>query len=162
MTNDGSGDYKVGRGRPPRQTRFKKGQSGNPKGRPRGSGNVYTLAHRELKKKVVIVVDGKRKKITKLEAVLIQLVNGAATGKLRNIQLLLQMFPSMEKAQKMALRDEPPKLTEMPREQFSREILRILIESGEIRISDLENSPASAANAPAQPSAPALPDQTKP
>jgi hypothetical protein len=162
MASDDSGDYEVGRGKPPRHTRFKKGQSGNPKGRPRGSGNVYTLAHRELKKKVVIVVDGERKKITKLQAVMIQLVNGAATGKLRNIQLLLQMFPSMEKAQKMALRDEPPKLTEMPREQFSREILSILIESGEIRMSDLESPPVSTANAPAQPSAPALPDQTKP
>jgi hypothetical protein len=66
----------------------------------------------------------------------------------------------MEKAQKMASR-EAPKLTEMPREEFSREILRILIEAGEIRMSDLQNPPASAANAPAQPSAPALPDQSK-
>ena len=162
MASDDSGDYKVGRGRPPRHTRFKKGQSGNPKGRPRGSGNFHTLLLRQLNKKVTIVVDGQRKKITLLEAALWQLVNGAATGKLRNIQLLLQMVPSMEKTQKMALRDEPPKLTEMPREQFSREILSILIESGEIRMSDLESPPVSTANAPAQPSAPALPDQTKP
>jgi Family of unknown function (DUF5681) len=31
-----SGDYKVGYGRPPSNTRFRKGVSGNPKGRPRG------------------------------------------------------------------------------------------------------------------------------
>ena len=31
---DGRG-YEVGYGKPPKATRFKKGQSGNPKGRPR-------------------------------------------------------------------------------------------------------------------------------
>jgi hypothetical protein len=160
MASDDGGNYEVGRGKPPRHTRFRKGQSGNPKGRPRDSGNAYSVLAQELKKKVTVVVDGQRKRITLLKAAMRQLVHGAASGKLRNIQLLLQLSPSMEKAQKMDSR-EAPKLTEMPREQFSREVLRILIESGEIRISDLENPPASAANAPAQPNAPALPDQTK-
>ena len=35
--------YAVGWGKPPRHTRFKKGQSGNPKGRPPGSKNMNTL-----------------------------------------------------------------------------------------------------------------------
>lgn len=37
------GNYEVGYRRPPRQTRFKKGRSGNPRGRPPGSRNFASL-----------------------------------------------------------------------------------------------------------------------
>jgi Family of unknown function (DUF5681) len=37
MPRDGEGDYRVGYGKPPLETRFKQGQSGNPRGRPRGA-----------------------------------------------------------------------------------------------------------------------------
>ena len=36
-------DYAVGYGKPPKHTRFKKGRSGNPRGRPRGAKNLSTL-----------------------------------------------------------------------------------------------------------------------
>ena len=36
MSNDND-DYEVGYGRPPKSGQFKKGQSGNPKGRPRNA-----------------------------------------------------------------------------------------------------------------------------
>lgn len=39
-------DYKVGPGKPPKHTRFKPGQSGNPKGRPKGSQNVKTVLNK--------------------------------------------------------------------------------------------------------------------
>jgi Family of unknown function (DUF5681) len=161
MANNDSGEYEVGRGKPPRDTRFRKGQSGNPGGRPRGSGNVDTLLLREVRKKVAIVADGQRKKITKLEAALCQLVNGAASGKLRHIQLLTKLLPSMEKAQKLVSRGLP-KLTQMSRKEYSREVLRILRECGGIREDDYaENTPSSADNSPVQLGAPALPDRTK-
>lgn len=35
-------DYSVGKGKPPKHTQFKPGQSGNPKGRPKGSNNLKT------------------------------------------------------------------------------------------------------------------------
>src|SRR2546430_13671820 len=73
-------DYPVGYGRPPRQTRFRKGQSGNPMGRPKGAKNLATLIGQVLKEPVVVSENGRRKKITKREAMLKQLVNRAAAG----------------------------------------------------------------------------------
>ncbi|MDB5317781.1 MAG: hypothetical protein JWO26_370 [Rhodospirillales bacterium] len=39
-------NYKVGYGRPPQGTRFKKGQSGNPKGRPKGAVDMGSVFQR--------------------------------------------------------------------------------------------------------------------
>ena len=66
-------DYEVGRGKPPVHTRFKKGQSGNPRGpRPK---NLPALLVEGLNEKVVVTIDGERREITKREAVAKQLVN---------------------------------------------------------------------------------------
>src|SRR5258708_33036230 len=43
MPPDSKGDYEVGYGKPPRETRFANGQSGNPRGRPSGAKNFKTL-----------------------------------------------------------------------------------------------------------------------
>jgi len=80
MSNDGPKSLTepntvVGYGNPPEATRFKKGISGNPRGRPRGSLNVATVLMRTLRKKVVINEGGHRRSVTKLEAGIIQLAN---------------------------------------------------------------------------------------
>jgi uncharacterized protein DUF5681 len=54
---------KVGPGKPPRHTRFKPGQSGNPNGRPKGSKNFATILQQQLTKMVTITVDGKSKRM---------------------------------------------------------------------------------------------------
>src|ERR1700681_3237276 len=81
-------DGPVGYRKPPAQSRFKPGQSGNPKGRPKGSLNIATVLERTLREKVIINENGQRKIITKLEASIKQLVNKAAAGDLRAIQQL--------------------------------------------------------------------------
>ena len=87
-------DYVVGKGKPPKHTRFKKGQSGNPRGRRRGYKNVATLFTEVLNEKVAVTENGKRKIITKLEATIKQLVNKAASGDHRAMNLLLRLADS--------------------------------------------------------------------
>ena len=86
---NGDGNYEVGYGKPPLRTRFQKGQSGSPKGRPRGSRNATTILNEALNERVVVTENGRRKSATKLEVIFKQLVNKAAQGDHRSIQLLL-------------------------------------------------------------------------
>jgi hypothetical protein len=89
-------DYVVGYGRPPVHTRFQKGQSGNPKGRQKGCKNLSTLMERVLDETVTIKENGSQKIITKREAFLKQLVNKAASGDLRSIQLAINYLQQLE------------------------------------------------------------------
>ncbi len=92
--NDGWGkpQYKVGYGNPPKQHQFKKGQSGNPKGRKPRVRNASTLLQIELDK-LVVVRDGEmERKITKREAFITSLVNDAITNKPRARGELLRLL----------------------------------------------------------------------
>ena len=91
------GDYDVGYGQPPNATRFQKGQSGNPTGRRRGSKNLSTILEEELEQPVVIRENGKQKTITKRRASMKQLVNKAASGEHRALQLLINYLHEIEK-----------------------------------------------------------------
>jgi len=79
----------VGYRKPPRATRFRKGQSGNPRGRPRGSRNFAKLVDEALAEPVMINENGRRRKATKLQVIVKQLVNKAAQGDHRSTQLLM-------------------------------------------------------------------------
>ena len=83
----------VGYGRPPKQTRFQKGRSGNPRGRPKGALNLATVLARTLQEPVVITEQGRKKTITKFDAAVKQLVNKAASGEARAIA---QLFPLVQ------------------------------------------------------------------
>ena len=75
---------KVGPGRPPRAHRFRPGQSGNPRGRPKRS--LSELMARALGEMVEATENGRRRRITKLQAALTQLANRAASGDHRATQ----------------------------------------------------------------------------
>jgi hypothetical protein len=89
-------DYQTGYGKPPVNRRFKKGQSGNPSGRPKGSKNAASVIKRALNERVTINEGGRRKTITKLEAAVKQLVNKAASGDLRVGKLFLLILQMAE------------------------------------------------------------------
>jgi Family of unknown function (DUF5681) len=69
--------------------KFKPGKSGNPRGRPKDTKGFGTVLQDELKRRVAVTEDGRRKKITKREAVAKQLVNKAAAGDPKAIPVLL-------------------------------------------------------------------------
>jgi hypothetical protein len=94
--NDGANDYEIGYANPPKETQFQKGQSGNPKGRPKGRRNIATALQSALNEKVTITENGRRKQITKLEATMKQVVNKAASGEASATKVLLQLFPFLE------------------------------------------------------------------
>jgi len=86
----------VGYGNPPKETRFKQGKSGNPKGRPKGSKNFAIVLQDELKAKIVVTEGGKRKKISKREAIAKQLVNKAAAGDPKAMPILFNETRTQE------------------------------------------------------------------
>ena len=93
---DEKSGYAVGYGKPPCQTRFKKGQSGNPKGRTAGARNLSTLLSEALNERVVVTQNGKRRKITKRKAIITQLVNRSASADLPALKLLFDMVRDTE------------------------------------------------------------------
>ena len=82
--------------RPPVGTRFRPGQSGNPRGRPRGARNLSTVVAAALSERVAVNENGRRRRITSLEAAVKQLVNRAASGEARATQLLLALVQANE------------------------------------------------------------------
>jgi Family of unknown function (DUF5681) len=139
-------DYEVGYGRPPKHRQFRKGQSGNPNGRPRGSRNASTLLDEALKERVVVSEAGRRRGMTKLEAILKQLVNRAAQGDHRATQLLLaHQIPRIEEHEaslsKMTDRMPlPPPPSAEEKRRRALEIALILQEAGAIATENNEVS----------------------
>jgi Family of unknown function (DUF5681) len=96
MPSDKEADYEVGYGKPPRDTRFAKGQSGNPRGRPAGAKNLRTLLSEALNETVLVTENGGRRKVTKRQAIITQLVNRSATADFRAIKILLDIVRDIE------------------------------------------------------------------
>ncbi len=91
-----SAEYVVGYGKPPAHSRFKKGESGNPKGRPKGTLNLETVLMHTLRETVVINENGQRNAVTKLEAAFKQLVNKSVSGDLGALRQLLTVLVMVE------------------------------------------------------------------
>ena len=85
---------------PPMEHQFKKGKSGNPKGRPRKKKqsssdpglDLIASVHRELRKSVFVQENGKHREITKLDAFSAQLVAQSVNGKPSQQKMLLSLL----------------------------------------------------------------------
>ena len=69
--------YEVGYRKPPKDSRFKKGRSGNPRGKPRGTKNSATLLKQALLAPVLVKQNGHQTKTTKLRVIVTRLIHQA-------------------------------------------------------------------------------------
>ena len=88
--------YEIGYCKPPKHTQFKPGQSGNRKGRPKGTQNFTTIARHRLAQPVVVREGAKVRKVSTLDASFARLIEQALRGDHRAIRLLLDVARSVE------------------------------------------------------------------
>jgi hypothetical protein len=81
--------YRVGYGKPPKHTRFKPGQSGNPKGRPKGAQGFSAELDRELKAIITVTENGQMIKLSKQRALVKSLLAKALKGDTKSVALIL-------------------------------------------------------------------------
>jgi hypothetical protein len=84
--------YEIGYRRPPTNAQFQKGKSGNPKGRPKGSRNFVTLLEQELAQKIVVNENGRRKTVTRMQAMVKRLVTGGLQGDQKALMALIEVL----------------------------------------------------------------------
>jgi hypothetical protein len=83
---------KVGYANPPKATQFKRGVSGNPNGRPKGSRNLATDLAAELEELTTVKEDGRRRRVSKQRALIKSLMNKALQGDVRSSAALLGLY----------------------------------------------------------------------
>lgn len=77
---------------PKKDTRFPKGKSGNPSGRPKGSRSLPSLLANELRKKILVVIGGKQVHKSKAELITRRLVDSAINGDVSKIALIAKLL----------------------------------------------------------------------
>ena len=85
-------DDEVGYGKPPKETQFKKGESGNPKGRPKSAKNLKTDLEEELSERIVAREGERTVKISKQRAVIKTLLARTVKGDARAGATLLNLI----------------------------------------------------------------------
>jgi Family of unknown function (DUF5681) len=124
-------DYEVGYGKPPKNTQFQKGHSGNPKGRPKKALDFDHELIRESNSFMTITENGRRKRVSKHNVTIMQLLKQAMTG---NIQAARVYLDRRQKALERAVLVAEPQANNSRNyddvKSFTREELRMIIAAG--------------------------------
>jgi hypothetical protein len=139
----GCGDFEVGYGKPPQRTRFRKGQSGNPGGRPRGvtAGRAKALALREAYRMVRVKVGNRIVSLPAIQAILRGQIALAAKGNGAAQRAVIEKIQAIE--QELALEaaadaaESKAKERPIPERELARRIAWIL--SGGVPKRSLDN-----------------------
>jgi Family of unknown function (DUF5681) len=87
--------YAVGYGKPPTTSRFKPGQSGNAKGRPKGHKNLKTLIRQAMTAMITVQEGSSGRRVTKLEGVVLRQLQNALKGNDRSALAVIKMATEM-------------------------------------------------------------------
>ncbi len=87
--DDDDRDYEVGYRRPPKETRYQEGQSGNPNGRPKGAKGLKASLKRELRATITVNKGGQKRRISKSEALAKRVVERALMGDASATRMLM-------------------------------------------------------------------------
>ena len=90
--------YDVGFKKPPKETQFKPGQSGNPNGRPKGSRNVATDLQEELDEEIEVTERGTSLTLTKRRALIKTLMMKGLKGEIRAAEGLVRLALALDEA----------------------------------------------------------------
>jgi hypothetical protein len=85
-------DYEIGYGKPPKSAQFRKGISGNPTGRPKKPIDFDERLLRAADAKVVVNEHGVRRKLTKHDVVIAQLLNKSMKGEPSAMRILFAAY----------------------------------------------------------------------
>jgi hypothetical protein len=88
-------DYEVGYGKPPKDSQFKKGESGNPRGRAKYTRNLKTDLTKILGKKISVREGDRRFKVSGQEGVLMSLMAKCLKGDTKAITTLVNLAVRM-------------------------------------------------------------------
>lgn len=124
-------NWKAGYKRPPRKTQFRKGQSGNPKGRPKGSFNLDTFLRRELAQKITIKEGGIPIRVTKAELIAKRTVEKAANGDIRALLFVYERGKRSESSGSMETHDHDRDDDKLLEEFVRREAQRLKASKGD-------------------------------
>ncbi len=92
-------DYLVGYRKPPEATKFKAGQSGNSKGRPKGSPNIVTAFVNALKGNIIVMENGRSIKMSRPEALAHKAFAMAIKGNPKFFEMLMKASDHWEQKQ---------------------------------------------------------------
>jgi Family of unknown function (DUF5681) len=87
-----SSRYAVGYRRPPKSTQFKRGKSGNPKGRPAGNKHVASVLLNVIGQKITVTENGRTRRLPAVEVMLRRLANDAMRNEPRALKLMLSLI----------------------------------------------------------------------
>src|SRR6516225_4476132 len=83
--------YAVGYGKPPVTSRFRPGQTGNAKGRPKGHKNLKTLIRQAMTARIVIQEGSSNRQVSKIEGVVLRQLQNALKGNDRSAMAVIRM-----------------------------------------------------------------------
>ena len=109
--------------RKPPHTRLKKGQSGNPRGRPKKDLPALLVA--ALNEPVYVTTNGRRRRITKREAIVARMVNESARANLRATKMLIDMMKDIERKTDAEPPPEPRRFAPADKEVIKGVVERI-------------------------------------